>query len=222
MYSENGQPCAQGAGRIGGKQEGMGLGLCRSSIELETFRIDLAVDAATNTHRTALPDLNKHFEAPPYSQAVEVGGSVELRCHPPLGVPPPTVYWLKNSAPLETDTNLIVSSEGHLLVGQARLEDTANYTCVAENVAAHRLSEAARLVVYVNGGWSAWSAWSECSPSCGHGMKKRSRLCVNPAPLDGGLTCQGPSVQRSDCTSECPGKLHAKSSLKQLPYMGNP
>nr|CAD7199716.1 unnamed protein product [Timema douglasi] len=95
--------------------------------------------------------LNKHFEAPPYSQAVEVGGSVELRCHPPLGVPPPTVYWLKNSAPLETDTNLIVSSEGHLLVGQARLEDTANYTCVAENVAAHRLSEAARLVVYVVG-----------------------------------------------------------------------
>nr|CAD7410914.1 unnamed protein product [Timema cristinae] len=95
-----------------------------------------------------LIDLNKHFEAPPYSQAVEVGGSVELRCHPPLGVPPPTVYWLKNSAPLETDTNLIVSREGHLLVGQARLEDTANYTCVAENVAAHRLSEAARLIVY--------------------------------------------------------------------------
>nr|CAD7576122.1 unnamed protein product [Timema californicum] len=93
-------------------------------------------------------DLNKHFEAPPYSQAVEVGGSVELRCHPPIGVPPPTVYWLKNNAPLETDTNLIVSSEGHLLVGQARLEDTANYTCVAENVAAHRLSEAARLIVY--------------------------------------------------------------------------
>nr|CAD7433020.1 unnamed protein product [Timema monikensis] len=149
-------------------------------------------------------NLNKHFEAPPYSQAVEVGGSVELRCHPPLGVPPPTVYWLKNSAPLETDTNLIVSREGHLLVGQARLEDTANYTCVAENVAAHRLSEAARLIVYVNGGWSPWSAWSECSPSCGHGMKKRSRLCINPAPFDGGLTCQGPSVQRSDCTSECP------------------
>nr|CAD7410915.1 unnamed protein product [Timema cristinae] len=56
----------------------------------------------------------------------------------------------------------------------------------------------------VNGGWSPWSAWSECSPSCGHGMKKRSRLCINPAPFDGGLTCQGPSVQRSDCTSECP------------------
>nr|CAD7463566.1 unnamed protein product [Timema tahoe] len=56
----------------------------------------------------------------------------------------------------------------------------------------------------VNGGWSAWSTWSECSPSCGHGMKKRSRLCTNPAPFDGGLTCQGPSVQRSDCTSECP------------------
>lgn len=43
---------------------------------------------------------------------------------------------------------MIVSSEGNLLIGQARLQDTANYTCVAENVAAKRLSDPALLTVY--------------------------------------------------------------------------
>lgn len=72
----------------------------------------------------------------------------EMRCHPPVGVPPPRVYWLRNGAPLEPDTNIIVSSEGHLLVSQARLQDTANYTCVAENIAARRISDPALLTVY--------------------------------------------------------------------------
>jgi leucine-rich repeat transmembrane protein FLRT len=93
-------------------------------------------------------DLKKQFDSPPYSQTVEMDRQTEVRCHPPPGVPPPRVYWLRNGVPLETDTNLIVSSEGHLLVGQARLQDTANYTCVAENVAARRVSEPALLTVY--------------------------------------------------------------------------
>lgn len=50
--------------------------------------------------------------------------------------------------PIEPDNNMIVSSEGNLLIGQARLQDTANYTCVAENVAAKRLSDPALLTVY--------------------------------------------------------------------------
>lgn len=95
-----------------------------------------------------LADLKKQFDSPPYSQTVEIDRQTEMRCHPPQGVPPPRVYWLRNGVPLETDTNIIVSSEGHLLVGQARLQDTANYTCVAENVAARRVSEPALLTVY--------------------------------------------------------------------------
>ena len=43
---------------------------------------------------------------------------------------------------------VLVSSEGHLLVGQARLAHQANYTCVAENVAAKRTSEPASITVY--------------------------------------------------------------------------
>lgn len=74
---------------------------------------------------------------------------MEMRCIPPAGVPPAKVYWLRNNVPLEQgDTNIILSNEGHLLISQARLQDTANYTCVAENIAAKRQSDPAMLTVY--------------------------------------------------------------------------
>ena len=38
-----------------------------------------------------LPDLRKEFEVPPYSQSVELGSQIELRCHPPQGKPKPRV-----------------------------------------------------------------------------------------------------------------------------------
>lgn len=49
--------------------------------------------------------------------------------------------------PKKEGSNLIVSSEGHLLVVQARLADMGNYTCVAENVAGKRVSDTAVLTV---------------------------------------------------------------------------
>lgn len=62
----------------------------------------------------------------------------------------------------------------------------------------------------MNGGWSSWSSWSECTSSgqpnaCGRGTQKRTRLCTNPTPLNGGRTCPGSNVQKGDCTSICPG-----------------
>lgn len=180
-------------------------------------------------------DLKKQFESPPYSVSVEVGHGTELRCIPPSGVPHPRVYWLRNGAPLEitppspnADT-LLVSSEGHLLLGQAGLQHQANYTCIAENIAAKRISDSASLTVYgtsvglehffnkqtdqvnavrliaVNGGWTTWSGWSECSARCGRGAQKRTRSCSNPLPINGGQPCHGPSSQRTDCNSQCPG-----------------
>jgi len=96
-----------------------------------------------------LSDLKKQFESPPYSVSVEAGQSTELRCLPPVGVPPPRVYWLRNNIPVDTESDtLLVSSEGHLLIGQAKLSHQANYTCVAENIAAKRLSEPVSLTVY--------------------------------------------------------------------------
>ncbi|XP_006617942.1 netrin receptor UNC5C-like isoform X3 [Apis dorsata] len=149
--------------------------------------------------------LKKQFESPPYSVSVEAGQSTELRCLPPVGVPPPRVYWLRNNVPVDTESDtLLVSSEGHLLVGQAKLSHQANYTCVAENIAAKRLSEPVSLTVYVKGGWSAWSAWSECHSRCAKGGQKRTRTCTNPAPMNGGQTCMGPSTQKMDCNIACP------------------
>ena len=80
-----------------------------------------------------------------------MGSQAELRCHPPKGHPAAQVVsWLRNGVPIETktDSNFIVSSTGHLLILQATLSDTANYSCVAANVARQRTSEAALVTIY--------------------------------------------------------------------------
>ena len=99
---------------------------------------------------TFFSDLKKHFEVPPYSQQVSRGGQVEMRCHPPKGRPAPAITWLQNDRPIDptSDKNFIVTGEGHLIVVAARLSDTNNYTCVAENVASKRFSDPATITVY--------------------------------------------------------------------------
>lgn len=82
------------------------------------------------------------------STRVEMGHQMELRCVAPVGVPPPRVYWLQGGQPLQPDTSILVSTEGHLLIGQARAQDTNNYTCVAENIAAKRMAPPAEIIVY--------------------------------------------------------------------------
>ncbi|KAK1126882.1 hypothetical protein K0M31_004503 [Melipona bicolor] len=168
--------------------------------------------------------LKKHFLSPPYSLSVEAGRNAELRCTPPLGVPQPKVYWLKNGSPLETvasstpassvadgipndvtaANNFVQTGDGHLILGRAELRHQGNYSCVAENIAARRVSEPAVLTVYVNGGWSSWSGWSDCSTRCGRGVQKRTRTCTNPAPMNGGQACPGPATQRVECNPSCP------------------
>ena len=60
------------------------------------------------------------------------------------------VFWLKDNVELnvQKDINFIISSEGSLIINQARLQDTGNYTCGAVNSASRRLSDSASLVVY--------------------------------------------------------------------------
>ncbi|KAJ6669879.1 hypothetical protein lerEdw1_000428 [Lerista edwardsae] len=50
--------------------------------------------------------------------------------------------------------------------------------------------------VAVDGYWSCWSAWSPCSAS--H-KRHRSRVCDNPAPLNGGKRCEGEQEQEEEC-----------------------
>lgn len=94
-------------------------------------------------------DLKKQFEVTPESKhMVEIGHQVDLKCMPPVGMPPPNVYWLRNGQLLQSNTDVLVTSEGHLLIGQARAQDTGNYTCVAENIAAKRLAPVSQILVY--------------------------------------------------------------------------
>ena len=60
--------------------------------------------------------------------------------------------WIKDGRKIaEDEDGIIVTTEGHLIIVSARLTDSGNFTCVAENLAGMRRSPPAEIVIY--GGW---------------------------------------------------------------------
>ena len=51
----------------------------------------------------------------------------------------------------------------------------------------------------VDGIWGNWLNWDSCSVTCDFGTRSRSRLCNNPSPSNGGMQCQGSSVETEWC-----------------------
>ncbi|XP_062850536.1 complement component C8 beta chain [Trichomycterus rosablanca] len=49
--------------------------------------------------------------------------------------------------------------------------------------------------IAVDGQWRCWSEWSACAGQ----SKRRTRQCNNPAPQNGGVTCQGINEETTDC-----------------------
>ena len=101
-----------------------------------------------NWHSDSFPVLRKNFDTPPYSQQIELSSQAQLRCHPPTGNPAARViHWLKDGAVID-NSNFIQSSDGHLIIVQARMQDAGNYTCVASNDVLTRQSPSATITIY--------------------------------------------------------------------------
>merc|ERR1719347_133513 len=50
----------------------------------------------------------------------------------------------------------------------------------------------------VDGNWGSWGSWSSCDSETG--MMRRTRVCDNQAPLNGGAPCSGFSSEESKCS----------------------
>ena len=66
----------------------------------------------------------------------------------------------------------------------------------------------------VNGGFSSWSTWSSCDSRAR--TQERDRICNNPPPQHGGLSCEGRSDQEQACSGKNTKLFIAKEIVIQI------
>ncbi|XP_015764131.1 PREDICTED: netrin receptor UNC5C-like isoform X1 [Acropora digitifera] len=159
----------------------------------------------------ALAYLNKDFVILPSNNVRVAKSSISvLRCKPPTGLPIPKVYWEKIDKPLKSlaDERIEETKQGNLsllIIRDAKVQDSGHYRCVASNFVGKSKSQALRLKVYVDGGWSEWHEFLACSASkCGKDKQMLKRSCNNPDPQNGGQFCSGVGFKFEKCRDVCP------------------
>ncbi|XP_077934173.1 hemicentin-1 [Halichoerus grypus] len=139
----------------------------------------------------------------PVETVITAGDKVILNCQA-TGEPHPTITWSRQGHSVPWDDRVNVLSNNSLHIAAAQKEDTSEYECVARNLMGSVLVRVP-VTVQVHGGYSQWSTWRTCSVTCGKGIQKRSRLCNNPSPANGGKPCQGSDSEMRNCQRKlCP------------------
>ena len=85
-------------------------------------------------------DLEVEFEKGPSDTVAIAGLELTMTCQPPESVPPPTIMWYKDSAPLalrEGQFAIELEPNGDLHFASVQLEDAGKYVCVAFNTYAY-------------------------------------------------------------------------------------
>lgn len=140
----------------------------------------------------------------PPSARIEPGNSLEIKCTLPSATPPAVRSWLKNGMKIEQSSAMTITQDGKLIIHSAKVQDSGNYSCVAKNIVARKISNTVPVIVRSEKRWSDWSA---CNIDC---LKFRTRNCNSKSPDD----CHGKEVETAECKDgSCEEKI-AESSDK--------